>query len=228
MKLNFIPAFLFLICNIIMGQNDLTEVLIESNFNSSYDEKYLKSDLDQLKNFNANVPMAPYAFSRSKYVGSASIVNWDENFGQHRIIGVSYLIGNYDKFKFDSLSGYEKYNEFCSIFFVIPNSEKQLFKSIESKISSRNFPDYYVGQGKLKYDEITIDFVTVISHEETGFIVINEKVFFLNKNNKTLFIYPNFKDEGMKYSFYQTPSITLDNLKKEYSEIINRVIENER
>ena len=221
MKINnmrnvFFLILSFFILNMGLVSQECNGVsLVESNLETEFDSTYLKNDLENLKN-PQDLPLTSFTFPRTRYNGSAAIT--DLLFKDKRIKGTSYFVGNYDKFKFDDESDGSVYREFFTII-IISEDEDINLQDESAKISSRNFPDYYLVQGKFKFDKYSIDYIADISCEGEGKVIVNEKIFNINNSIKTLVLYAKQSGE-LNYSLYSTPFLEMGQEKSFYSDFV--------
>jgi hypothetical protein len=206
-----LSPLIFVFINLsLLGQSSSLNLKDSITFKTSignlFDSSYLKMDLAQSKR-HRDYPISSYNFPRTAYIGSAAV--GPVEIAEHSFTGVSFSIGNHDKFKnlFKKDSGSE-YQPFLTLLCNSVSSD-----SIEVKVSSRNFPDYITGQGFMKTKYCKIEYYTFIDFTGKSYAIINEKVFDLSNDGNVIILIPQ-KDGSLQFIQVKNPYVKNDNLKE--------------
>lgn len=194
-------------------QTKADSLAITTNIGLQFDEKYLKDDILRSRK-DSDLPISSFNFPVTKYTGSAGVREIgikDKNF-----YGVGFSIGNHNKFKNlfknDTVSLYQD-------FFVLLCYSADT-DSIGEKVSSRNFPDYILGQGYMRTKFCNIDYTAFIDYNGISYAIINEKVFDLSANGKVIILVPS-SDGSLNFIQVKTPYLNDTTANNYYKTLFN-------
>ncbi|MBK8628379.1 MAG: hypothetical protein IPN86_23355 [Saprospiraceae bacterium] len=218
MKVIFLTISVILLFHFAsFGQTQLQiktdSLFVITNIGLPFDEKYLKDDILRSRK-DSDLPISSFNFPVTRYTGSAGVREMgikDENF-----YGVGFSIGNHNKFKNlfknDTVSLYQ---DFFVLLCYSANTD-----SIGEKVSSRNFPDYIIGQGYMQTKFCNIDYTAFIDYNGISYAIINEKVFDLSANGKVIILVPSI-DGSLNFIQVKTPYLNYTPANNYYKTLFN-------
>jgi len=197
----------------IQTEND--KFITDTNIGVDFDDALLEVDL---KYAEFGLPLYDYTYPRKEYGGIAGAGVVDHDFEKHGLTftGASFLVGNYDTFTNLFDNEVDSHKDFFTILCLTSKGNKG---RTENKITSRNFPEYYLGQGKIKLKKMKIDYVAHIDPTGAAKAIVNEHIFDLSEKGKTIIIIP--KPDGRLYFIQlKTPYVKLENVQNYYKETL--------
>lgn len=184
-----------------------SSIVVKTNINQSFDSIMLKNDIFESKATEI-LPISVFNFPRNSYMGSAGAREFE--LAEEGFLGVSYSIGNENLFtnlfSKDTSSKYQSFFTLLCYSAVLDTFE-------HAKVSSRNFPEYYLAQGYVPNPNCKIDYFAFIDYKGNSYAVINEKIFNLTENGNIIILIPT-KSEGLQYVQAKTPYIKYTETKK--------------
>lgn len=199
-----------------MSNIESNQFITSTNIGIDFDSTILKSDLEEEYE---GLPINAYTYPRTKYTGSAGVVDIQIEENGFKFVGASFQFGNYDTFKNLFESDASSHQDFFTVLCLVPKNITNLnaVKS-ENKITSRNFPKYYLGQGKIRLNNIDIDYVSLIDAEGAARAIINERIFDLSEKGKTIIIIPKSKGE-LYFIQIKTPPLDIMDTNRYYKNV---------
>ena len=198
----------YVFCSISFGQTSEVKQAerfqISTDIGKEFDKNALQKDIIDHKQKNHR-PFSFFNFPRTSYVGSAG--TGPVNLGDPNISGLFFMVGNHDDFR--KLFAKDSKDDYQVFFTILTYSS--VVSSFPQLVSSRNFPQYYIGQGSLEAKSSKIDYFAFIDSSGKSYAIVNGKIFDLAENGKTLILLPT-EDGSLNFIQIKTPYLTMSTL----------------